>query len=425
MAGNEKPGFWNDLKAMQPRLLAGFACLFVGFLIGLFWSGKENRESLLALAVLGTAGTALYQASIARKRHEEQTKADQDRRITDNFTKAIELLGKPELELQVRVGAIYALARIAHESKRDHWPIMETLTAYVRTKAPAKKTSRSDQGLSPDRAASAYTAAATEGTTEAEQGRDQDPDPKLAADIQAVLTILRERKLEHEEKNHRIDLTGADLHGGDLSKVSMRGASLRGTDFRGANLTEAILIEADLPGDKESGPTWTKEDLWEGKDDPFLDISEVMNAFRRDDYHLVKGNVIGTDLRNADLREAYLIRTKLNGANLINADLTGAILIRADLSDAYLQNANLCGANLRGAILSGANLTNADLRGANLARANLTKANLTKANLEGADLDSADFCKTAMPDGTLNNRNCPPEPTPPEDPDESSNWLWN
>jgi hypothetical protein len=56
--------------------------------------------------------------------------------ITDRFTKAIEQLGavntdgRPKME--VRLGAIYALERIAHDSERDHWPIMEVLTAYVR-----------------------------------------------------------------------------------------------------------------------------------------------------------------------------------------------------------------------------------------------------------------------------------------------------
>src|SRR3982751_6161439 len=38
--------------------------------------------------------------------------------------------GGPNLE--VRLGAIYALERIPRDSERDHWPIMEVLCAYVR-----------------------------------------------------------------------------------------------------------------------------------------------------------------------------------------------------------------------------------------------------------------------------------------------------
>ena len=38
---------------------------------------------------------------------------------------------------EVRIGAIYALERIAQDSLRDHVPIMEILTAYIRQNAPA------------------------------------------------------------------------------------------------------------------------------------------------------------------------------------------------------------------------------------------------------------------------------------------------
>jgi hypothetical protein len=45
--------------------------------------------------------------------------------VTDRYTKAIEQLGSDKLE--VRIGGIYALERIAHDSPRDHPTIMEVL----------------------------------------------------------------------------------------------------------------------------------------------------------------------------------------------------------------------------------------------------------------------------------------------------------
>ena len=54
--------------------------------------------------------------------------------ITDRFTKAIEQLGNEKLE--VRLGGIYSLERIAKESLEDHWPIVEVLTTFVREHAP-------------------------------------------------------------------------------------------------------------------------------------------------------------------------------------------------------------------------------------------------------------------------------------------------
>jgi hypothetical protein len=40
--------------------------------------------------------------------------------------------GKPRINLVVRLGGIYELERIAKDLRRNHWTIMEVLTAYVR-----------------------------------------------------------------------------------------------------------------------------------------------------------------------------------------------------------------------------------------------------------------------------------------------------
>ena len=56
--------------------------------------------------------------------------------ITDRYSKAIELLGATTAEnkpnIEVRLGAIYALERIAFDSPRNHWTIMEILRCQVR-----------------------------------------------------------------------------------------------------------------------------------------------------------------------------------------------------------------------------------------------------------------------------------------------------
>ena len=95
------------------------------------------------------------------------------------------------------------------------------------------------------------------------------------------------------------------------------------------------------------------------------------------------------------------------------------VLLEANLSGADLSDAGLCRANLFGANLSGANLTGADLRGANLIKtnlsgadlsgANLSQVNLTHANLSGTVLKDVFYCNTLMPDGTIENAECPSE----------------
>jgi hypothetical protein len=89
--------------------------------------------SFVAWAAFRNAKIARQQAETARQRHEEQTKADLQRRITESFTKAVEQLGSDKL--QVRLGGIYTLERISRESELDYWPIMETLTGFIRERA--------------------------------------------------------------------------------------------------------------------------------------------------------------------------------------------------------------------------------------------------------------------------------------------------
>jgi hypothetical protein len=105
--------------------------------------------------------------------------------ITERFTRAIDQLGSKELE--IRLGAIYALERIAKDSKRDHWPIMEILTAYVRKNSPGERE-------------------ATPTKVPADEG------PPLEPDIQAIITVLRRRTLSFSAgEPEPLDLQGTNL----------------------------------------------------------------------------------------------------------------------------------------------------------------------------------------------------------------------
>ncbi len=82
--------------------------------------------------------------------------------------------------------------------------------------------------------------------------------------------------------------------------------------------------------------------------------------------------------------------------DLVGADLRGANLEKVFLVNSRLTNADLSGANLQEALLMGAVLVSitakhADLRGANLTSATLNDANLENSDLSGADLHSVSF----------------------------------
>jgi uncharacterized protein YjbI with pentapeptide repeats len=134
-------------------------------------------------------------------------------------------------------------------------------------------------------------------------------------------------------------------------------------------------------------------------------------------------NLSNTNLVGANLRGAQLHLANLAGADLSEADLVGAQLSLANLNETNLSSANfmrtilssayLSGANLRGAILQrvdmtfanfdNANLSGATLLGSDVFCANFAGANLTEAKLGGVDFSVANLCEANLSDADLRN----------------------
>jgi uncharacterized protein YjbI with pentapeptide repeats len=302
---------------------------------------NDTRTGLVAiLAAIGAAGGLAYTARTYRLSRAGQ--------ITDRYSKAVEQLGDEKIE--VRLGGIYALERLMHDSAADQPTIMETFAAFVRQHAPP----------------SSRPALPARGTPP--------PIPKqLAEDVQAVLTVLGRRNRVNNERP--IDLSGTDLRGAYLSGAHLSGAKLTGATLTGANLAGTHLSGANLAGATLSG-------------------ANLAGA------HLSGASLTGATLSAADLSGATLTRASLSGdlsgATLAGADLTGAFLAQANLSGAHLS-----GANLTGATLSGVNLTGASLSGVNLTGGTLTGGTLTGANLTGATLTRANLSEGLLSEGQL------------------------
>ena len=301
------------------------------------------------------------QASLWQQRTHELTEQGQ---VTDRYTKTIEQLGSDKLD--VRIGGIYALERIARDSARDLPTVMEVLTAFIR------EHSHEQQPL-PD-----------PGAPERERS--------VRPDVRAALTVVNRR--DAKGGSRPIDLAGADLTGADLAS----------TDLAGADLSGAILIRADLSFADLTMANLSGASLGEAKADGAT---------------LTGANLIRADLTGADLDRAKLARARLDHANLNSASLPGAVLI-----DAYFLAANLTDANLSGADLTGANLgpegtAHATLRNANLNYAILKEANLRDADLSGAYLMSADLTGALLRDVAIGGANLVdarwPERTPVPD----------
>ncbi len=288
--------------------------------------------------------------------------------ITERFTKALERLSSAEL--YGRIGGIYALERIMHDSPGHLNDVIEVLAAFTRHHAPAVP------GEPPETRRRGWPRR----YSHADPGACELP-PLPALDIQVALTALGRRPRRRTSPLVPADLSNLYLRGARLDEMN-----LHGIIFDGADLRDSHLDNADLRG------------------------AQLNHADLR------RANLFGADARDAsltgaDLRRAGLVGTDLRGARLGSADLRGARLStrlpRFLTTYAHANQGDLAarliwgrrwGYTTTAAKLRGALLGNADLRGARLAGVDLRRVNLKRANLEGAqfEFDKADVHREAL-----------------------------
>ena len=330
---------WIYLALILAGVLAVWGLSFFWSLSAQLWDllGNEERAtfvlelvkigvSLLFTVALILGGLAIFW----------NIKLTQERLMTERFSEAVKLLGTDRLE--IRLGGIYALERLARESPENHWLIMEVLTAFVQQ-------------------SSLLTLA---------KGQR-----KISGDFQAALTVVGRRAYAHDPEEQFLNLSNARLEGADLQHVYLAGA-----DLKSVHLTAADLQGANLEGADLRGAHLERADL----------RLTCLRDARLDGANLEGALLKETNLERANLEEADLNNAHLEGANLRGANLTGANLKTAMLQEAYLEEADL-----RGQILEGTQLTGAYLAGAHLEAANLSHAYLEKADLRGAYLDLSFF----------------------------------
>jgi hypothetical protein len=139
-----------------------------------------------------------------------QLQTSREGQVTERFTRAIDQLGHAVLD--VRLGGIYALERIANDSPYDRATIAEVLTAFVRGHG-------------------AWTEPADDSAPSLVASIDELPDLRVrAADVQAAMTVLGRRALP-PGKAKPLLLTCVDLRRADLDGANLDGANLGGANI--------------------------------------------------------------------------------------------------------------------------------------------------------------------------------------------------
>ena len=313
--------------------------------------------------------------------------------------------------LEVRLGAIYALERIAQDSDRDHVRIMEILCAYIRENAPASGARDHSLGDWPD-----WPENADDGTL---QRRAEELDKRRAdlnawvsdlryaanprTDIQAALDVIGRRiprqieiekatKTRGSQIGYRLDLRGTNLQAVDLTDLDFARSMLAGSRLDGAILERTVLDEADLHSARLCAANLRGARL------QLADLTQVglegaaLAEAILNDVELFEGQLQTADFSDAHLDCSYLGNAGLEGANLSQASLRRASLYRAQLQHANLNNASLEGVDFGDADLEGADLTGARLHGANFRSVHMSRStNLTRTSFRGAALMAVDF----------------------------------
>jgi hypothetical protein len=191
------------------------------------------RGRILTLAAgLFAAGALVFTALnfvLARRTFELAERGQ----VTDRYARAVDQLGSEKLD--VRVGGIYALERIARDSAADRATIGEVLTAFIRGHAPW-----------PPSLPGQYVATAPISQVPKLQTR--------APDVQASLWVLgRGGFADALGDDQWLDLTAVDLRRADLRDARLGAADLRFAALQRAFLGGSYLEGAHLEGSDLEG----------------------------------------------------------------------------------------------------------------------------------------------------------------------------
>jgi uncharacterized protein YjbI with pentapeptide repeats len=285
---------------------------------------------------------------------------NQTGQLTERYTRAVDQLGHESTD--VRIGGIYALERIAQESRTDHVPILEILTAYVREHSPVIP--------KPDDA------------------------KRSKGDIRAAMRVIGRRDTTHDRRATTHDETWLDLRATDLARLRMDGAKLAGASLADAALNDSSLEGADLRGALLNSALADNVKLKGAR----MDGARGFVTFLRG-ADLTSAQLPGVELPSAQLERAYLIEANLAQATLVKAAARGAAFVSANLNGADLSEGDFSPSireqdvevDTRQTSFAHADLAGAVFRGANLQRAKLYGADISGADFTGADIRGADL----------------------------------
>lgn len=384
-------------------LIAAFAVL--GHTMQLASSGASEGINLGAGALIVALLGAPFLIWSTVLKH-QTVRYQKEGHMTDRINKAVEQLGAEKTvkvrgtdaegkaitfeetrpNIEVRIGAILSLERIAQDSTRndkgrDHVRVMEILCAYIRENAPAHEAGK-------DNPRDLWEAALNKAKEEL-----------------APQSFASDAKRAFQESELAFEICGLNPTNPDLSDqvnawvnelLAPRADIAVALQVIGRRDAEQRRVEARWGKDAAPDAEWVFDNVCpalparrqnEGLADEDLKQFESESKKWQSEVDSYRGYRL--DLRNLNLQRVDLSGLCLSGARLEATHMEGANLTHARLVGADLRKARMEAANLWKASCEGADFRNARMEGAILSLTKLQKANLSVTRLEGADFGAA------------------------------------
>lgn len=325
------------------------------------------------------ARASQQQVAIARESH-----------YTTLFAKAVEQLGGtrevqireidkttnppttysyPETQpnLEVRLGAIYALERIARDSARDKKAIFEVLCAYARN--PENSGRLPPIGDVP--------------TKDEEFYRWRAGLPSIRVDMQACIYILGSDLFADLDVNI-FDLSRANFQCATLSNNNLTAANLESTNLDATILDNTVINQATLDRSHIRAATTTNSSIenssFDHSDISFMHSSET--SFVGSGGH--KARLSQMMLSKCDLSYCYFTDSTFSSVTLTDGKCSWISLKKSRLDASRFRNTNAQYANFRGTTIVDTVFFRTDLRGSDFAGSRLYKVGFFGCDLTGA-----------------------------------------
>lgn len=183
---------------------------------------------------IGIAPLGLYLASNRTESLKVQTETEKEKAVTDAFAKSVELLGNQREA--ARQGGIYALGRLANDNPDLHPMIMDIVTSYIRQesrnrffKEKNQREEKANKSIDKDKLI------------------DELRSEPMPMDIEAAISVIRERKIEHDKKpgegEELLDLSNAYIFNADFSNTR-----LTRVNFSDSVMINCVFDKTDLSG---------------------------------------------------------------------------------------------------------------------------------------------------------------------------------